>query len=436
MSLFTDMILESKVRKDRYEKGKFYNAEVNGDPTPYSIVNAWDNYSDTKIRLYQIQQLKKLEAGSGIYSGQYKEVSEFINNANRCLGELEGSQEEGISRIFERAFNALNALIFSSENSITKGSFYTDIKGKEHSSSEKLKQDFDQNLIELQNCLIKLENINQGDNKIPVYILKDIQKLLRISKTGKFYIASGKTLRDYIEKKWKFAEDLTEAAINTNPKLKALRLDKLFADGQYSITDVFAFNQDTLGTANLGNGIQMKIKSDGGKKVRTKTAYTIQDFLNIYDGLKTKETIHISLEDEEVLRQASAFAAQTKSGIKQQSILSEAKRNSILLGGGGLEFTDTPLWNLFNSYHFYFSKGQNDSKESQVLNNYFNYALGTYIDRTVLTKNQIYATASGFVTASEWMEKTNKMLKVNSAITKISKTLPLEKVPYNFHSPT
>ncbi len=137
----------------------------------------------------------------------------------------------------------------------------------------------------------------------------------------------------------------------------------------------------------------------------------------------------------------SGIALQVKTGRNKDLLNNSAQRNRIKYGKGGMEFQDTLLWKLYADHHIYLATSAvadgktvlSDSKSSSVIGDYLNYALGDYIARTNLMKNDLYLTLDdGFITASEWMKKHQKILAFNDHVDKLTNGLLQESGSYSF----
>jgi hypothetical protein len=227
-----------------------------------------------------------------------------------------------------------------------------------------------------------------------------------------------KAFIEYVQNKAEYAEELAVQALNKNKNWISIRSGN-FVDsfGKQLIEDVITFSKkDNSFTDNNGNLLNLSLNIIGEENNKVINVSSVEELIKELEGLSGKYTVQLSDELYDALKEISVLNTQVKSGINQSLFNKNMERNKITLGQIG--FNSSPLWELFTlkNPNPYFKKSGN-SKDLSLLTNYY---LSKSINMTVLSKNELYYTKDGFVTAAEWMAKNNKVLKFNPDILKMS----------------
>ena len=152
--------------------------------------------------------------------------------------------------------------------------------------------------------------------------------------------------------------------------------------------------------------------TEGGRQ--TKEASSLSDFFNDIEKIEGQYSITLDNSLYDALRDASILSTQVKSGRSGQPILTKAKRNAISLSqSSGIGFFSDKEAAYVRLHELYKAKdvqwkGVANSTDLMAL---ANYRLSKKIGKTAISRNQLYFTEKGFVTASEWMQNNNAIIK-------------------------
>jgi hypothetical protein len=393
--LFSGLINLKKVGNHR----AFYGSR-------YESLNNF-NYTEADLQKLQIVHLSSyLEGNKGKkrYDNAVYFISEMSKNAENEKNEL---QKKSINQIYKRIIELLNSTLVSSEESIRYNKeskqFYNISQIKEK-GSEKYKE------------LSILLNYIQSEEPIPTNILEMFEKSLNYRKFN--FKTNKKAFIEYVQNKAEYAEELAVQALNKNKNWISIRSGN-FVDsfGKQLIEDVITFSKkDNSFTDNNGNLLNLSLNIIGEENNKVINVSSVEELIKELEGLSGKYTVQLSDELYDALKEISVLNTQVKSGINQSLFNKNMERNKITLGQIG--FNSSPLWELFTlkNPNPYFKKS-GSSKDLSLLTNYY---LSKSINMTVLSKNELYYTKDGFVTAAEWMAKNNKVLKFNPDILKMS----------------
>ena len=364
----------------------------------------------------QIQRLQALEKGG---SRKYQAVEQFIFQANPS------EQEQALeSEIYKRINELLNSGNWSSALNPTKARAIRDASGTYMAEESRIIQD-----SEIQALIMELKQIQKEKGVIPQAMLMDFEQRLRNQ--------SAKDNRIYAQKKAKAMEEIATNLLNTmlTGSERAITTGGFYiGEGDAShnpIEDILVFNAQQVAQL-MNNGTQFlncRIESPSGQSTQIKTWDEL--FQIIQQHTNTEYKIFIPNEIYNVLVEASTFAAQVKSGMNKQSLLTSAKRNGLQLRSffpSGLRDSKygaiSSIYSEYGEEAFRPAKGKiaraGTAKSFIAL---ANYALSHEIQQTELTKNQLYFTEYGILTASQWMQKPPiSILKIRSKITNIDMT--------------
>lgn len=239
--------------------------------------------------------------------------------------------------------------------------------------------------------------------------------LILIKKAYANALISNSTSYKYVQGKANAAEYAVATVIEQHHNWKAVVTGNWVDEkGQQLIEDVFVFDKETL-------------KSYGNKtitiKITTKKGKTKKIEKKLKDVLEIKGTVKLgSDESYNLIRQLKLFSVQAKSGIGQR-IFTNAKRNAISLDEIGRFGEANAVYDLYVE-----DIGRSDARwfkpteeqNSKSLNVFANMQLSQNILSTVLSKNEVYFTVDGFVTAREWLIKRNSYVTFKDRITQLS----------------
>lgn len=371
----------------------------------------------------QIAELQNLENSS---EGRYAEANRFLQQAQANLAQSPTVEDAINDQVYNRIIELLNAgLRGSSVNPYRKIA----TKGIDPAVVEATKQG------EISKVLNELTTLLEQIQVSPELSTQMVDTLERRLKTFNW---NDPTPHDYIMEKADLIEELMVDRMNQNPGLRAIVTGKWTdVSGKQLIEDAFAFSTKEINIPFSMGKLSFSIKTSKG--VEEANATSIQDFLNQLDQLNgTKYTVKLSNELYTALQAGAALAGQAKSGMAGQNILNMAKgknaRNSLTLEQ--VKFNPMALWDLYQldqqtKTEYFKPKGQQHSETLAAL---ANYHLSLAIGETALAKNQVYLTADGFVTASQWMEKYQKYLIFTPDVISVGPEFLTEKRPYNFNS--
>ena len=243
----------------------------------------------------------------------------------------------------------------------------------------------------------------------------------------------GPTPQSYIKEKADLIEALMVDKMNQNPGFRAIVTGSWTNQGMQLIEDMFAFMKGQEYTVFSGDLAKMTftIKTDGGVEERTaSSAGNLLDQLDALNG--TNASVALSDELYDALQKASAIAGQAKSGLAGQAILNKNKRNAISLAD--VNFDPKLLWDLYQTdmqehTQYFKDYGKQNSSDLSTL---ANYALSKNIAKTAISRNQLYLTAEGFVTASQWMEHSGQYLVFTPAVRQVGSDFMSAVRPYFF----
>lgn len=395
--LFSGLINLKKVGNHR----AFYGSR-------YESLNNF-NYTEADLQKLQIAHLSSYlegEKGKKRYDNALYFISEMSKNAENEKNEL---QKKSINQIYKRIIELLNSTFTSSNESIRY-----DKESKQFYSISQIKEKGKEKYEELSTLL----NYIQREEPIPTNILEAFEKSLNYKKFN--FKTNKNAFTEYIQNKADFAEDLAVHALNNNKNWISIRSGN-FVDsfGKQLIEDIItASKDDNRFIDSNGNLLYLSLQITGEKEKNNKTVKvsSVEELIKELEGLSGKYTVHLSDELYDALKEVSILNTQVKSGINQNLFNKEMERNKISLNQIG--FNSSPLWELFTlkNPNPYFKKS-GSSKDLSLLTNYY---LSKSIKMTVLSKNELYYTKEGFITAAEWMAKNNKILKFNPDIYKMS----------------
>lgn len=361
----------------------------------------------------QINQLKILEK-----SKKYDTVNEFLKQSQKKFDNYNSTSEDELNNeVYSRIIEILNAGL--------RGSPLNPHKNLQGLSESQKTLEVDSRIkslsLELSN-LLKQIRVSQTLSKSMV---SSLENRLRSFDWNVFP-------HQYIMEKADLVEALMVDKLNQNPALKAIVTGSwLDISGQQLIEDAFAFSQKNLDVPFSLGSLKFIVRTDKGNF--SQSAISIGDFLNQLEKVNnTSFKVQLSDELYEALKQSSAIAGQAKSGMRGQAILNKNQRNSLSLKE--VNFDPMLLWDLYEldkqtkTKFFKNEKRQN----SKTLNALCNYCLSKNIAKTALKENQLYLTAEGFVSASQWMENTGEYLIFNPDIKTISGDFLTKKRRYIF----
>lgn len=358
----------------------------------------------------QIAGLRALEQ-----SGKYAATNAFLQKAQGLLSDHESNSEEKLgNEVYSRIIELLNSGLRSSSINPYKGFK----KGKTDKSV--VTQRINNIVTELSSLLAQV-GINGSVSARAVDILE--QQLNNFSWDHVSY--------DYIMEKADIVEAIMVEMINQNPALKAVVTGAwMDMSGKQLIEDAFAFNRGSIDTP-FGE-LKYEIKVEGGE-FSEGSATSIGDFLKQLESLNGKDfKVKISDELYEALKAGSVIAGQAKSGQHGQAILNKNKRNSMSLGEAGWD--PMLLWDLYcadmaERTSYFKPEGAQNSATLEAL---ANYCLSKSIAKTALADNQLYLTAEGFVTASQWMDLNGRYLIFSPAVRSVGGDFLTRSRPYVF----
>lgn len=354
----------------------------------------------------QIAGMRTLES-----SANYDVANSFLKAAPQLLNQEDAVEELVGDEVYERIFELLNAGL--------RGSSVNPYKNT--SKGENVIPKIQAIILELQTLL----NSIGMDSSVSSSVVMALQNRLMT------FDWNSPTPHDYIMAKADFMEELMAHRINQNPALRSI-VTGAWTDssGKQLIEDALTFAKNGINIPFKYGNLKFTINTSEGSSSRT--ANSIEDFLNQLDALNGQE-FKVSLSDElyEELRLASVLSGQAKSGMSQ-AILNKNKRNSMSLEEAG--FDPILLWTLYQEdmatkTEFFKPTGEQDSETLEAL---ANYALSKSIANTALKFNQVYLTAEGFVSASDWMEKTERYLVFSPGVRSVDGAFLTRKRPYAF----
>ena len=381
----------------------------------WGLYDPLDKVETPTVNLFlqtQIAKLKALEQGK-----KYTAVNKFLQQTQQLFENHEATAEEKIGdEVYSRIIEILNAGLRGSSINPYKG-----LKGSEIERQQQVSQKIKELLSDL-TLLLQQANVN---TTLSTNIVSMLEKRLRTFNWKT-------TSHSYIMEKADLVEALMADKMNQNPALRAIVTGSwIDLSGKQLIEDTFAFSKESISIPFEMGKLNFTIKTDAGDF--SGEAYSIKDFLDQLDALNST-SFKVQLSDElyEALKTGSIIAGQAKSGQHGQAILNKNQRNSLSLSEVG--FNPMLLWDLYQidkETKTQFFKPEN-AQYSATLSALCNYCLSKNIALTALKENQLYLTAEGFVTASQWMERTGSYLIFEPDITTISGDFLTKKRKYVF----
>ena len=383
--LYTGLI-NPKMRKG-LNGGKYWGA--------FDSLNKQKIPTSTDLLAIQVEKLRLLESSD---QKQYVEANKFLAATQSKIGQNDQVNNAIYDQAYNRIIELFNAGLRGSSvnpyrNVATKGLTEQQIRNNAQSEISKV----------LQELTLLLQQI-----KISPQLSK--QMITTLNNRLQTFDWKSNTPHSYIMEKADLIEALMVERINQHPGMRAIVTgawrDEL---GQQLIEDAFAFNTENISMAFQGGALNFSITTSKGKE--TKSASSIKDFLTQLDELSgTKFSISLSNDLYNALREGAALAGQAKSGLQGQAILNKAARNSLSLEE--VDFNPRALWDLYNldlqtRTEYFKPESKQNSKTLEAL---ANYCLSKNIAKTALSRNQVYLTADGFITASQWMERYQRYL--------------------------
>lgn len=370
----------------------------------------------TKFLEVQISKLRALELNQ-----KYDATNAFLQNVQNNLQQQNNTTENEVN-------NEVYSRILELMNSGLRGSSINPFKGMQRGLSKIQQKQIATKRIqaiitELQ-TLLKEVKVN---STISAQMVATLEKRLNVDTWNWDQVP-----HDYIMEKADLAEALMVDKFNQNPNLRAIVTGAWIDEsGQQLIEDAFAFNKGTIQTPFQHGKLSFTIKING--KNLTKSAKSIKDFLDQLDRLNgIPFTVKLSNELYEALRLGADIAGQAKSGLHGQAILNKNIRNSLSLED--VNFDPRLLWNLYEAdlqTRTEYFKPVNQQK-STTLTALANYCLSKNVAKTALAANQLYLTAEGFVTASQWMKLNNRYLIFTPSVRSIDGEFLTKRRPYYF----
>ena len=389
---------------------KFWGSE-------YEILNnPEENVEDKALFNLQIARLEVLEKKSSDLqaANSFLKWVQQEGSAGTLHSEL---KDKSAQQVYQRILQLINSAFFSSGINPASSSLTTGTDGKKiyktGMSAQTIKDKQSDILSELDYLLTLINYANKG------------QVIERLEHK---FSTSGKAEKEqYIQNKALEAENLMmDLLARSNPSWRTLLSGQLYNKGQQLIEDGFVLPQENI---FLGQGLTMQISATGGPGKETHSVSSLNDFFQLYEQFAGNYTIELSDELYDKLQEISIMTAQAKSGVGLQSLLNTTTgRNSISLGALG----GTPsLRSLMKLYNLDWLDSNADSK---TLNTIANYCLSKGIAMTNITRNSIYFTRDGFITAKDWMRTYQQMLKFNPSIRRVNNNLLDKANPYIFTS--
>lgn len=325
-------------------------------------------------------------------------------------------EEKSAQWVYKRILELINSAFFSSDINPTSSSLTGESGNKvykEGMSASTIKQKQNDILSELDQLLTLINYANRG------------QVIDRLRHKFK---SSGKAdKQQYIQDKSLEAEKLMlDLLARSNSSWRTLLSGQLYHKGQQLLEDGFVFSDKNI---SFGQELKMSISTVGSSNKESHGISSLNEFFQLYEQFAGNYTIELSDELYDKLQEVSILSAQAKSGIGLQSLLnSTVSRNATSLN----ELGGTPsLRALMKLYRLDWIES---NQESETLNTIANYCLSKSIALTNITKNSIYFTRDGFITATKWMDTYKQMLKFNPAIKKVNNNLLDKANPYIFTS--
>lgn len=387
----------------------------------WGAFNSLDNPGppSTNFLAIQVQGLQTLEASR---NKKYEIANQFLNNAKKKLSEQASVEDAIFNETYNRIMELLNSGLRGSmanpyRNIAMKGRSQSDIEADKKTEISKI-------LTELSALLKSID----ASKEISTAMIETLEKRLST------FDWNTTTPHSYIMEKADLAEALMVEQLNKHPGLRAIVTGSWTDEtGQQLIEDAFAFSSQTISVPFSLGKLNYTITTSKGST--SKSASSIQDFLSELDQLNgTNFKVKLSNELYEALQAGAALAGQAKSGLSGQNILNKAKRNALSLND--VNFDPMLLWDLYNAdmqtrTQYFKPTGEQSSTTLEAL---ANYCLSKNIAKTALAKNQVYLTADGFVTASQWMQKYSRYLIFTPGVRSVSGDFLTKQRPYYFNA--
>lgn len=243
--------------------------------------------------------------------------------------------------------------------------------------------------------------------------------------------------KEYKDEKWQMAE-VAGTKLFEEKLGYAVRAGQVFDKmGTMLVQDILATDEAHYRTY-VGD-LHIVFKVDGVTKGGA-VVHTAEQLFNAINRASGHYSIYIQDELSEFLQKAGIIAGQVKSGVDDQHLLNDAKRNAVTLTQIGYE--DPGLWELYNlevpknsvyGTPWYYKIPPNFG-DSKLLEAMANYALSKNIGETAISLNDAYLTKYGVSTASAYMERVRQYLAFSPGVTKIGPSFMSDLRTYTFHS--
>lgn len=362
-----------------------------------------ENLQPPGIQAIKDAQRKILANEEQALAGKCKAANEFLQQLKRY--DVDSLEIETNKAIDDAIGSRLMKLINAGLNR-EKGT--EDAILKEGATYQSKQEQIVKNLTEMENILRSLASTGKTNTQFLDRFLNTMKRAY-----SSVSIKEG-TTRQYVQNKAKAAEYATAIAINQNPEWRAIVtgnwVDEL---GQQLVEDILVFSEQTI---QLNGHIPITVRITG-RDGKTKTVTK-----KLKEVLEIKGTVRLASNDDyEKIRQLKLFAVQSKSGI-DQNIFTQAQRNAIKLGDIGGFGKAQDIYHLFvldmNRKDARWFKNS-DEQYSEHLHAFADMQLSQNILKTVLSKNEIYFTTEGFMTAREWLIKKNRYVTFKDKITNL-----------------
>lgn len=399
------LVKKNKLSNQTKFWGKEY--EILNDPVGNMDDTALFNLQMAKLRI-----LDKIEVGLQ-EANNFLKWAESEHSAGTLNSELE---EKSAQWVYKRILELINSALSSSSINPTSSSL-TGKKGnriyKEGMSAETVKQKENDILLELDQLLTLINYANKGQ------VINQLK--YRFSHNGQ------QDKKQYIEDKSLEAEILMlDLLAKSNSSWRTLLSGQLYNKGQQLLEDGFVFPDKNV---SFGQSLSLQINIKGNTNKESREVSSLDEFFQLYEQFSGNYTITLSNELYDKLQEISILTAQSKSGVGLQSLLNATQeRNSTSLNELGSTSALRALMKLYRMDWI------DSGEESKSLNTIANYCLSRSITLTNITKNSIYFTRDGFITASRWMDLYKQMLKFNPTINKVHNNLLDKSNPYIFTS--
>lgn len=365
----------------------------------YDFLDSLESPDSIAIHNMQINKLSMYELSA---RQKCKEANKFLSalkmlNIEGLMKEVENAEDEAIGKALMELANA--ALINrQNRNSIIKG---RGEKGRFIVDSGQISK----NLEELERIMRSASSgLGRGISEEKLTYLKEKLLYAYSNMFGERY--------KYIQTKASLAEDLATELISSDERYIAVATgewtDRL---GQQLIEDVFAFKRGTS-FASVG-GINLRVTING--ETTRRNVQSVDELIEISGKIQLD-----SDKDYQNLIKIKAFSAQVKSGI-EQNILTNAKRNAITLTQVGGLGDAQPVYHLYQQDLkqkdvWFKPTSEQNSKSLEAI---ANYQLSKYIASTALTRNEVYFTDKGFITASQWLEERKRYIRFSDPVSSL-----------------